>query len=332
MGSRRQGTVSAILLGTLLCAVPVAAGAAKFDVSVWHSERFAWTHALKFWMDETKKKTEGRVEFRPFYSGALGRITETFKAVRSGAVHFGTTAAGVESSRVPALSYVEGEAGMPNDAAAWLKVAAQLRPILDRLFDAQGVKYLWMQPSFGGTVNCRERLLKKPADWKNLRVRTAGRWQVEQIKALGANPVATDPAEQYVALQNGTLDCVLSNHEISYAFKLYEVAPKIVNLGVPVNVLIYIANKRVWGSISAADRTTVEKLAAEAEGVAARYLEPLQPELRGKIKEASGSAVYSLSAAEKAAFVNAIRPVFDKMDGVSGADGKLVRKILEPHW
>ncbi len=332
MAIRMRGVVFGCLLGLLVLSAPAAPRAATFDISVWHSERFAWTHAMKFWMDESKKKTEGRVEFRPFYSGALGRITETFKAVRSGAVHFGTTAAGVESSRIPALAYVEGEAGMPNESAAWLKVAGQLRPILDRLFDAQGVKFLWLQPSFGGTVNCRERLLKKPADWKNLRVRTAGRWQVEQIKALGANPVATDPAEQYVALQNGTLDCVLSNHEISYAFKLYEVAPKIVNLGVPVNVLIYIANKRVWGKISAADRATVEKLAAEAEGVAARYLEPLQPDLRAKIKQASGNAVYSLNDAERAAFVNAIRPVFDKMDGVSGADGKLVRKILEPHW
>ena len=331
MPGLRRGIVSAVLLGTLACGVPVSSGAATFDVSVWHSERFAWTHALKHWMEQTKAKTEGRVEFRPFYSGALGRITETFKAVRSGAVHFGTTAAGVESSRIPALSYVEGEAGMPNHADAWLKVAGQLRPILDRLFDAQGVKYLWMQPSFGGTVNCRERLLKQPADWKNLRVRTAGRWQVEQIKALGANPVATDPAEQYVALQNGTLDCVLSNHEITYAFKLYEVAPKIVNLGVPVNVLIYIANKQVWNGISAADRATVAQLAAESEAVAARYLDPLQPELRGKIKQAGGD-VYSLNDAERAAFVDAIRPVFDKMDGVSGADGKLVRKILEPHW
>ncbi len=331
MATRKRGFVLAALLGTLVLSAPVSAGAATFDVSVWHSERFAWNHALKFWMEQTREKTEGRVEFRAFYSGALGRITETFKAVRSGAVHFGTTAAGVESSRIPALSYVEGEAGMPNHAEAWLEVAGQLRPILDRLFDAQGVKYLWMQPSFGGTVNCRERLLKKPADWKNLRVRTAGRWQVEQIRALGANPVATDPAEQYVALQNGTLDCVLSNHEITFAFKLYEVAPKIVNLGVPVNVLIYIANKRVWNSISDADRATVESLAVAAEAVAAKYLDPLQPELRGKIKQAGGD-VYSLNDAEKAAFVDAIRPVFDKMDGVSGPDGKLVRTILEPHW
>ncbi len=331
MAVRRKVVVSAIFTGMLAFAVPFSSGAATLDMSIWHSERSAWTHAVKFWMDETKKQTKGRVELRPFYSGALGKITETFKAVRNGAVHVGTTAAGVESSRIPALSYVEGEAGMPNDAASWLKVAAQLRPILDRLFDAQGVKYLWMQPSFGGTVNCRDRHLKKPSDWKKLRVRTAGRWQVEQIRALGANPVATDPAEQYIALQNGTLDCVLSNHEITYAFKLYEVAPKIVNLGVPVNVLIYIANKRIWGKIATADQTAIERIAIEAEAVAARHLEPLQPVLRSKIGQAGGD-VYSLDEGEKAAFVDAIRPVFDKMDSVSGDDGKRVRKILEPHW
>ena len=332
MNSRRRiSTMPSVFFGLLVLAAPAPSVALTLDLSIWHSERSAWSHAVKFWMDETKKQTQNRVELRPFYSGALGKITETFKAVRNGSVHVGTTAAGVESSRIPALSYVEGEAGMPNDAEMWLKVAGQLRPILSRLFDAQGVKYLWMQPSFGGTVNCRDRHLRNPSDWKGLRVRTAGRWQVEQIRTLGANPVATDPAEQYIALQNGTLDCVLSNHEITYAFKLYEVAPKIVNLGVPVNVLIYIANKRTWGKIATSDQKKVESLAIEAEKIAANHLEPLQPVLRDKIRKAGGD-VYSLDKGEKAAFVNAIRPVFDKMDGVSGADGQLVRKILEPHW
>ena len=322
-----------LLLGFLILATPATAVSATLDVSIFHSERSAWSVALKYWINETKKQTQNRVELKPFYSGALGKITETFKAVRNGSIPIGTTAAGVESSRIPALAYMEGEAGMPNDGASWVKVAGQLRPVLSRLFNDKGVKYLWMQPSFGGTVNCRKNLLKNPSDWKGLRVRTAGRWQVEQIKKLGANPVATDPAEQYVALQNGTLDCVLSNHELTYALKLYEVAPKVVNLGVPVNALIYIANKRSWGKISTADQKTIERLAIEAEIVAAKHLEPLQPILRSKISSANkGVNVYTLSPSEKAAFVNAIRPVFDKMDTVSGADGKVVRRILEPHW
>lgn len=327
----QRNALAATAALALAASVSGAAQAVTLDVSIFHSQRSAWDYAFKYWANETKKQTQGRVELRPFYSGALSKITETFKAVRSGSIPMGTTSAAHESGRMAALAYIEGEAGMPNDAANWIKVAGKLRPILSEMFAAKGVKFLWLQPSFGGTVNCRDKHLKVPADWKSLRVRTAGRWQVQQIKQLGANPVATDPAEQYLALQNRTIDCVLSNHEITFGFKLYEVAPKVVNLGVPVNVLLYLANQRIWKKLSAADRKTIERLAIEAETVAANHLAPLQATLRTKIKAAGGD-VYSLNVGEKAAFVNAIKPVFDKMDGESGADGKRIRAILEPYW
>ena len=330
-GFTRVTAAAALLTFVPLLVVPASANNVRLDVSIFHSERSAWTHAFKYWADEVKKGTEGRVQMRPFFSGALSKITETFKAVRDGAVAVGTTSAAHESGRIPALAYIEGEAGMPNDAASWMKVARELRPVLTDLFAQKGVTYLWMQPSFGGTVNCRTKHIKKPADWKNLRVRTAGRWQVQQIKQLGANPVATDPAEQYLALQNKTLDCVLSNHEITLGFKLYEVAPKVTNLRVPVNVMIFLGSNRVLKDISAADRKSMIDAAMKAEEVAARHLEPLQGTLRAKIKEAGGD-VYSFSDAEKAAFVKAIMPVFDRMDGETGAEGKRVRGILEPHW
>ncbi len=327
----RPKPLAAAVILTMAVSALGNARATTLDVSIFHSQRSAWDHAFKYWANETKKQTNGRVEMRPFYSGALSKITETFKAVRSGSVPIGTTSAAHESGRIPALAYIEGEAGMPNTAAAWIEVVGRLRPILGELFANQGVKFLWLQPSFGGTVNCRDKHLKQPADWKGLRVRTAGRWQVQQIKQLGANPVATDPAEQYLALQNGTIDCVLSNHEITFGFKLYEVAPKIVNLRVPVNVVVYLANRRIWNRLSEADRATIERLAIEAEKIAANHLAPLQGALRAKIKAAGGD-VYSFTDGEKAAFVNAIKPVFDKMDGETGAAGKRIRAILEPHW
>ena len=43
-------------------------------------------------------------------------------------------------------------------------------------------------------------------------------------------------------------------------------------------------------------------------------------------------AGWPLSDAERAAFVEAIRPVFDKMDKETGAEGKRIRAILEPYW
>lgn len=310
---------------------PQTAGAVTLDLSIFHSERSAWNNSLTFWMSEIKKRTEGRVQFRPFYSGSLSKINETFKAVRDGSVPVGTTSAASVSGRFPALAYVEAEAGMPNDAKGWLEAVGKLRPILNELFEKQGVKFVWLYPSFGGTVDCREKHLKMPADWKGLKVRTAGRWQHQQILQLGASPVAIDPAEQYLGLQNRTLDCVLSNNEITLGFKLYEPAPKVTHLRVPVNVGIFLANPRIWNRIAAADRAIIEQVSVEAERVAAEYLDPLQETLMSKIN-AAGGEVYSLSDAERAAFVAAIRPVFDKMDKETGADGKRVRAILEPYW
>ena len=203
---------------------------------------------------------------RLFFSGALSKVTETFKAVRDGAVAIGTTSAAHESGRIPALAYIEGRGGNAQRCGELDQGCgpAAPRPILTELSAKQGVQFGWLQPSFGGTVNCRTKLLKMPKDWRGLRVRTAGRWQVQQIRQLGANPIATDPAEQYLALQNRTIDCVLSNHEITFGFKLYEVAPKIVNLRVPVNVMVFLANLQTMQRISRADRAVIEQVSIES--------------------------------------------------------------------
>lgn len=188
-----------------------------------------------------------------------------------------------------------------------------------------------MKPSAGGPGNCRDKHLKSVDDGKNLQLRTAGRWQAQQMQELGVKPTALDPAEQYIALQNKTVDCVLSNHEITLGLKLYEPAPKVTDLRMPVNVLIYLANPRAWERLAEGDRKAIEQAAIEAEKVAADHLYTLQPEIQGKIKAAGGD-VYQLSDAERSALIAAMKPTFAKMDAESGPDGAAVRKILEPYW
>ena len=57
----RLGSKS-LLLGLLILATPATAVSATLDVSIFHSERSAWSVALKFWINETKKQTQNRVE------------------------------------------------------------------------------------------------------------------------------------------------------------------------------------------------------------------------------------------------------------------------------
>lgn len=326
-----QKTVVTVIAATVFAGSVGTASSQTLDVSIFHSARSAWSNSAKWWADEVKKRTEGRVQFKLFFASALSKINETFKAVRDGAVPMGTTSAASISGQIPAMAYIEGLAGMGNNAAGFISAAKALRPEMTRLLAAKKLTYLWIQPSFGGMVSCRDKHLKKPADWKGIRIRAAGRWQVAQIKALGARPVALDPAEMYLALQNRTVDCVLGNHELTLGLKLYEVGKYVTNLRVPVNVVLYIGNPRVMGRLSAKDRTAVIEAAAAAEKVAAEELEPLQGKLRDLIAKRGGN-IYSLSDEERTAFVNAVKPVFNEMDKVTGSDGAKIRRILEPQW
>lgn len=326
----RAAVAGAMLAGgTIAASAP--ARAIELDVSIWHNESSAWTWGFEYWAREVKERTEGRVTLKPFYSGALTKANETFNAVRDGAVPVGTTSAASISGQVPPLAYVEAEAGMPNSIDGFVKVAGELRPVIDEMLAKHRIKYLWMLPSYGATVVCRDKHLGRAGDWKGLKIRTAGRWQVQQIRELGASPVAMDPAEQYLSLQNGTIDCALSNNEITLFAKLYEPAPKVTDLRVTVNVLLYLANMRTWNRIPEADRKLVAEATRAAEEATAKHLFELQRDLQEKYA-AAGADLYRLSDAERKEFAGVMQSVFDKMDSETGADGKRVRKILEPYW
>lgn len=321
----------AMVLAVLIAWALPASAQQKIDLAIFHPERNFWTTTLKWWIDEVDKATQGRVKLNPHYAGSLVSVNETFKAVREGAVPAGVIAMGVVSGQMPSAAYLEAIGGLPDKPNDFIAATAALRPVLEEQFRKLNVEYLWSQGSTALIVLCRDRHLRSIADWKGRKVRTAGRWQAVQIGALGASPVALDPAEQYLGLQNGTIDCALSNSVLASAAKLHEVGPKITVLRLPVNLSAYIMNKGVHERISAADRAAMRRLGIEAEKRSAPYLDQMQIEAQGLMKSQKAD-IYTLSDAEMANFRKGISPAFTKMDAESGAAGKQVQAILKRYW
>lgn len=90
------------------------------------------------------------------------------------------------------------------------------------------------------------------ADMKDLTIRTVGHG-VSAMKALGANPVATAPSEQYEALQRGVLDGAIYSADGMIDARLYEVAKRICGIGEYIGnyAMLYTAmNKDLWESLS----------------------------------------------------------------------------------
>jgi TRAP-type C4-dicarboxylate transport system substrate-binding protein len=271
------------------------------------------------------------VKFVPHFAGALVPLNETMKAVRDGSVPAGVISAAAITGQIPAFAYLEAIGGMPAETGPFVEAVNALRPVLETEFRKQGVEYLWSQGSGGLIVVCRDRHLKTPADWKNRKVRTAGRWQAEQLRAMGVSPVATDPSEQYIALQNRTIDCALSVNVLASALKLHEVAPRITQLRMPVNLTTYVINKSMHDKISAADRAAMKKLSAEADKRSAEHLAKVEADAIAQMKSQKAD-IYSLSDQELKALRTGIAPSFAKMDAEGGDTGKQIGSILKKYW
>jgi TRAP-type C4-dicarboxylate transport system substrate-binding protein len=310
---------------------PAALSQTRFDIAVFHPERDAFGDTMRWWMAEIQKRTGDRVQIRAHYAGSLAKLTETLDAVRNGVVPMGVTAPSVTSGTIPAMAYLEILGGFPSTAADIEKVLDAARPHIAKLFEAQGVVYLWQQPAVGGAVACRDKHLLTPADWKGVKVRTAGRWQAQQMQALGAVPVTIDPGEQYIALQNRTVDCALTINTLGLALKLHEVAPKVTQLRVPVNATMYVMNARSWASLSADDRKAIETVSQEAEKRALAHLVGIQEDAANKMKAAKAD-LKPLSDQDLKAFREAMRPVIARIDEAAGAAGKPLAELLRGYW
>jgi TRAP-type transport system periplasmic protein len=325
-------TVVATLAIAFTCGLASSpAGAASFDVAIFHTERDALADNFKYWAAEIDKRTQGRVQFKPSYSGALTSAVETLGAVRNGVVPVGLTAASFGSGALPALGYVEAIGGLPNDADAMRKALDGVQHPLADLLRKYGVELMFTQPTFELVIVCGGKHLKAVGDWPGTKVRAAGRWQSQQVLALGGAPTAIDPGEQYLALQNKTVDCALSVPNLVLSLKLHEVAPKLTSLRQAVNLSLYVMNPRTWRSISAEDQATIGAVSTEARQRSITTMRAVADKGLADLK-GLGADIYVLNDAELKAMKEKMKPVFDKIAEGSGDTGKPFAEQLKPYW
>jgi len=302
----------------------------QIDLAIFHAKSSPWTPTIEWWIDEVAKVTEGRVKIVPHYSGALSTLNETYGSVRTNAVPAGLISAAAVSGQLPFMIYPEVISGLPMDLKDQLAAMGELRPIFEENFREKGVEHLWSQTSGSLLSLCRRNHLKEPTDWQGVRIRTAGRWQGEQVQLLGAAPVAIDPSEQYIALQNGTIDCVLSVAAIAAPMKLYEVAPKVTALRQANNLALYIVNKGVFDGLSPKDQAAIREVSVEAERRSAEAMADAD-EAALEAMAAAGADAYRVTDEEKAALAEIFRGVFTKIDAEAGEAGQQVKAVVDAH-
>lgn len=275
--------------------------------------------ALLMFAEEVGKNSGGKLKVEGYPSGQLGSIKEMLTNVQ-----LGTQAI---AAAVPAWysNYVK-----PMDVFTLPFLVAspeKLRAAIDGPFGAK-MKAM-MEPSefkIIGTwligarhIVTANKAVRTPSDMVGQKIRViSSQVYIEAFRALGASPVALDPAEIYLALQQKVVDGLEYPLPDLVAFKFYEVA-KCLTLDNHVTDVFFLAmNRGMWnefgkeeqGIITEAMRTSNDwQWKAQPEAISAATVK-----LRGLMR------VTDLDAGERQAFIDATRPVYQKFEGSIGKD------------
>ena len=258
--------------------------------------------------------TGGRLSVQMFASMQLGGEKEAIEQAQVGAIQFARVSVGalgpvVDDLNVFNLPYVF------RDTAHMRKVIdGQIgQDLLDKVTNSgKGLVGLcWMDAGARNFYNTK-RPVKTLADLKGLKVRVMGNPMfVDMANAMGGNGVAMGYDQVFSALQTGVVDGA-ENNPPSFVFdNHYQVAKYLTideHLIVP-EMLVF--SKKAWDALSKEDQALLTKFSKEAQQEERKLWDEYEKQAMDKAK-AAGIAIVQVSDADKKAFQDAVKPVWDK--------------------
>ena len=330
----RRTFIATAVAATLLAAAGAQAQTyrAEYRLSTTLGTAFPWGQAGERWIELVREKTQGRIHIKLYSGNSLvgGEQTREFTAIRQGVIDLSIGSTINWSPQIKELNLFSLPFLMPDykaiDALTQGEVGKDLFAVLEKKGDV--IPLAWGENGFREMSNSK-RAIASPADMKGMKFRVVGSpLYNETFSALGANPTQMSWADAQPALASGAVDGQENPLSVFVAAKLVTVGQKHLTLWHYVaDPLIFVVNRQVWASWTPADREAVRQAALQAgrenvdkarKGIAGNDNTVL------KQIEASGVTVTSPTAEQRAAFVQATRPVYDKWSKTIGVD--LVKK------
>ncbi|WP_295958723.1 DctP family TRAP transporter solute-binding subunit [Rhodoferax sp.] len=318
---------TAAMLATNGSIAQTAAYKPEYKMSLVLGTAFPWGKGGEIWANMVRERTQGRINIKlyPGVSLIQGDQTREFSALRQGVIDLAIGSTINWSPQVKELNLFSLPFLMPDYAAIDSLTQGQVGKDIFKIIDKAGVQPLAYGENGYREISNSKRAIHTPADLKGMKIRVVGSPLFQDtFTALGANPTQMSWADAQPALATGAVDGQENPLSIYTAAKLHNVAQKHITLwGYVADPLVFVVNKDIWASWTVADRAIVQQAALDAarEQIAISrkgLVEADQPLL--KDLAALGTTVTKLTPEERAAFVTATRPVFEKWKKTIGAD------------
>ena len=261
-----------------------------------------------------EKATDGRLSVAMYPSMQLGGEKEAIEQAQIGAIALARVSVGALGPVVDDLNVFNLPYVFRNTAHMQHVIDGPIgQELLDKVTNSgKGLVGLcWMDAGARNFYNTKKPI-KTMADLKGMKVRVMGNPMfVDMANAMGGNGVAMGYDQVFSALQTGVVDGA-ENNPPSFVFdnhyqvaKFYTVDEHLI---VPEMVVL---SKKSGDAMSKEDQEQLVKFAKEAQLEERKLWEVYEQQAMDKAK-AAGIQIIQVSDADKKAFQDAVKPVWDK--------------------
>ncbi len=279
--------------------------------------------------EEIQKGSHGALTLKVFPAAQLFSDKESIKAIKGGAVEMGMIPINYWVAYTPLADIFELPFLLSDFKTAYRAEDGVLGSAIQEDADKTGIKILgWWD--YGPTHFWgKTKPLKKPEDFKGLRIRVYGGMVANTVKALGGAPVFMSGGEVYMALQRGTVDGLATGFTAFLERKFYEVNKYLLVAPQGYQTYTVMVSKSFWESLPPAQQKTIQDSVKLVADDVRKNVEKINEEaFQDLVKK--GVQSYTASKEELKEFLKATQPVRDEFFSKHGDRAKsIVNEILK---
>jgi tripartite ATP-independent transporter DctP family solute receptor len=261
-----------------------------------------------------EKTTNGRVSVAMYPSMQLGGEKEAIEQAQVGAIAFARVSVGALGPVIDDLNVFNLPYVFRNTTHMQNVIDGPIgQDLLDKVTNSgKGLIGLcWMDAGARNFYNTKKPI-KTMADLKGLKVRVMGNPMfVDMANSMGGNGVAMGYDQVFSALQTGVVDGA-ENNPPSFVFDNHYQVAKFYTIDEHLIVPeMLVFSKKIWDTMSRDEQAALMKFSKEAQQEERKLWAEYEKQAMDKAK-AAGIQIIEVSDADKKAFQDAVKPVWDK--------------------
>jgi tripartite ATP-independent transporter DctP family solute receptor len=319
MNRRRNALLQGLgaLLFTAAAAMPVGSALAQqklvMKASDVHPAGYPTVVAVEDMGKKLEKATNGRLSIQMYPSMQLGGEKEAIEQAQVGAIQFARVSVGALGPVIDELNVFNMPYLFRNTAHMQKVIDGPIgQELMDKVTNnpkAGLVALAWMDAGARSLYDTK-KAIRNLDDLKGMKFRVMGNPMfVDMMNSLGGNGVSMGYDQVFNALQTGVVDGA-ENNPPSFVFDNHYQVAKFLTLDEHLIVPeMVVFSKKTWDTLSKEDQALLVKFGREAQQEERVLWAKYEKEAMDKAK-AAGITITEI--ADKKAFQDAVKPVWDK--------------------